>query len=418
MSKYLIRGQKKLSGNIQVGGAKNASLPLLCATLLAPGEYLFSNVPDLKDVEVLINLLRHLGLKIEKNGQNFYRIINEGIKTVEAPYELVKPMRASFLVMGPLLGSEKRAKVSLPGGCAIGARPVNFHLNGFENLGAKITIDHGFVVAETRELNGSTIELPFPTVTGTENLMMAAVKANGRTIIKNAAREPEIVDLGDLLNKMGALITGLGTEEIQIEGVSDLHSTNHTVIPDRIEAGTFLVLSALSGGEVIVQGVRKDHLQVFLEKLETAGFFCESIAGGLRLVKKNSENYSVHINTEPYPGFPTDVQPQTVVLLTQVMGQHILTENIFENRFMYIQELNRLGAEIGLQEKTAIISGSKKLIGAEVTATDLRAGAALVLAGLVAENTTIINEIEHIERGYEDLVGRLRSLGADIEKIM
>lgn len=415
MAKYIIKGGKKLKGRIEIKGAKNATLPILATALLAGGVYNFSNIPELKDVEVMMNLLRHLGLKIEKKEPHKYQITNKGIKNTEAPYELVKVMRASFLVMGPLLASQKKARVSLPGGCAIGARPVNFHLNGFENLGAKITVGHGFVSAEAKELTGAEINLSFPTVTGTENLVMAAVKAKGKTIINNAAREPEVGDLCNLLNKMGAKITGINADRLKIEGVKELHACDYKIIPDRIEAGTFIILSALTGGGVEIKNANLGHLASFVKKLEEIGIRISEEMEEVNVKVRDKLN-CVNIKTEPYPGFPTDLQAQIMVLMSIARGESTVEETIFENRFMHVQELNHLGASIVIDKRKAIIQGGKKLIGTEVTATDLRAGAALVLAGLIAENTTIINEAEHIERGYEDLVGRLQKLGADIKK--
>lgn len=415
MAKYIIKGGKKLKGIIEIKGAKNATLPILAAALLAEGVYNFSNVPELKDVEVMMNLLRHLGLKIEKKEPHKYQITNKEIKNTEAPHELVKVMRASFLVMGPLLASRKKARVSLPGGCAIGARPVNFHLNGFENLGAKITVGHGFVSAETKELIGAEINLPFPTVTGTENLVMAAVKAKGKTIINNAAREPEVGDLCNLLNKMGAKITGIDADRLKIEGVKELHACDYKIIPDRIEAGTFIILSALTGGGVEIKNARLDYLISFVKKLKEMGITAVDVGGNIN-VKIPEKLKAINVMTAPYPGFPTDLQAQLMVLMSLARGESVVEEIIFENRFMHARELNRLGANISVSGRKATIQGGRKLIGAQVTATDLRAGAALVLAGLTAKNTTIINEIEHIERGYEDLVGRLQGLGADIKK--
>lgn len=413
MAKYIIKGKKQLAGELEVKGAKNAALPILCAAILAKGRYHFSNIPELKDVENMLNLLRHLGLKIEKTAPHSYYILNEGVKTLEAPYDLVKAMRASFLVIGPLLGSQKEARVSMPGGCAIGSRPVNFHLQAFEKMGAKIVIDHGFVLANAETLNGTEINFPGVTVTGTENLVMAAVMAKGKTIINNAAREPEVADLCGLLNKMGAKITGIGSDRLEIDGTVELRACDYEIISDRVEAGTFIILSALTGGKIEIKNARLQHLSVFVKKLKEMGV---DVAEKNKTIKINvpEKLNSIRVQTEPYPGFPTDLQPQLMVLLSQAEGESAIEETIFENRFMHVQELNRLGARIQVEGHRAVVYGGKKLIGAEVKATDLRAGAALVLAGLIAENTTVINEIEHIERGYEDLAGRLRALGADI----
>lgn len=415
MSKIIIQGGKELSGKIAVNGAKNAVLPMFAATLIAEGEYLLHNVPNLKDIETLSALLRELGLVVEKVGEHDYKIINNGITKVEAPYELVKEMRASFLVMGPLLANKKQARVALPGGCAIGTRPVDIHLKGFEALGAEVRMEHGFVEVSADELQGSNMKLDFPTVTGTENIVMAAVLAKGTTIIKNVAKEPEIGNLCDMLNAMGAKISGAGTDKITIEGVEKMYACQFTIIPDRIEAGTFIILSALANGKVEVENVNLGHLEGFVKKLESMGVVVTEENGLVKAVIKNKLK-STKISTECYPGFPTDLQAQTMVLMSKAEGSSKLKETIFENRFMHVQELNRMGAKIEVDGRIAVIEGGIKFSGAEVKATDLRAGASLVLAGLIAENVTTISDIYHIERGYEDLVGRLQKLGANIEK--
>ncbi len=416
MGKYIIQGGKTLSGVLPVSGAKNATLPILACTLIAEGTYFLNNVPALKDVEVMIKLLEHFGLKIEKIAQNSYKIINNGLQTLEAPYELVSIMRASFLVMGPLLAHRGEARVSMPGGCAIGNRPIDIHLKGFEQLGATIKTEHGLISAKAKNLIGKEIYLDFPTVTGTENLIMAAVLSKGITILNNAAREPEVEDLGNFLNKMGAKITGLGTDRIIIEGVEKLFPCEYNIILDRIEAGTFLILSALTGGNIVVKGVNMEHLTSFKTKLEEIGINFK-INGDEVQVQANLNNFKpTNIITLPYPGFPTDLQAQTIVLLAMIKGNSEMKETIFENRFRHVPELNRMGANIKIEGNVASINGPTNFQGAEVEATDLRAGACLVIAGLISSNTTILNNIEHIERGYENLVERLQAVGAEIKK--
>lgn len=416
MGKYIIHGGKPLSGVLTVSGAKNSSLIILACTLIAEGEYLLNNVPNLEDVKIMIKLLEHFGLIVEKIADNSYKIINQGLKTIEAPYELVSVMRASFVVMGPLLAHRGEARVSMPGGCAIGNRPIDIHLKGFEQLGAIITTEHGFVSAKSDGLIGKEIYLDFPTVTGTENLIMAAVRSQGTTILNNAAREPEVEDLGNFLNKMGAKISGLGTSRIVIEGVEKLTPCEYTIISDRIEAGTLLILSALTGGQILVKGINMEYLSGFKTKLEETGVKFLINGNEVRVEADLNNLRPTKITTLPYPGFPTDLQPQTCVLLSMIKGTSEMKETIFENRFMHIPELNRMGTNIKVEGNVATINGSADFQGAEVSATDLRAGACLVIAGLLASNTTILNNIEHIERGYENLVERLREVGAEIEK--
>ncbi|MBU2542232.1 UDP-N-acetylglucosamine 1-carboxyvinyltransferase [Patescibacteria group bacterium] len=417
MNQIVIKGKNKLKGTLSVNGAKNSALPILAATLIESGVYEIDNIPDLKDIKIMIRLLETFGLIVEKTGDHAYKITNSGVRDIEAPYDLVKEMRASFIVMGPLLANVKKARVSLPGGCAIGTRPIDFHLAGFEKLGAKITLDHGFVTAEASELVGARIKLPFPSVGATQNILMASVKAKGETVIINSAREPEIDDLCNFLNKMGAKIEGIGTDELVIAGVEKLTPCQHSIIPDRIEAGTFIIASVLTGGGLEIEGVVLDHLRGFIKKLEKMGIEFEFDNNKLK-VKADLKNLKpVKISTEPYPGFPTDLQAQTMVLLSLINGKSELKETIFENRFMHVLELNRMGANIKLDGNKAKIIGPINFVGAEVSATDLRAGASLVLAGLVGENTTVINEIQHIERGYENLVERLLSVGAEIQTL-
>lgn len=417
MGKYVIHGGKTLSGVLKVGGAKNSSLIILACTLIAEGEYLLHNVPDLEDVRTMIKLLEHFDLTVNRIADNSYKIINHGLKTVEAPYELVSVMRASFVVMGPLLAHKGEARVSMPGGCAIGNRPIDIHLKGFEQLGATIKTEHGYVSAQSERLIGKEIYLDFPTVTGTENLIMAAVRSQGTTILNNAAREPEVEDLGNFLNGMGAKISGLGTDRIVIEGVEKLTPGEYTIIPDRIEAGTFVILSALTGGNILVKGINIEHLIGFKTKLEEIGIKFVINGDEVKVQADLNELKPTKVTTLPYPGFPTDLQAQTTVLLSMIKGTSEVKETIFENRFMHVAELNRMGTNIKIEGNVATINGPTNFQGAEVSATDLRAGAALVIAGLVASNTTILNNIEHIERGYENLVQRLQAIGADIEKI-
>lgn len=412
MAKFIIRGGNQLSGTLEVKGSKNAVLPILCATLLAEGEYILHNVPNLRDIETMNKVLQALGITVEKIDNHSYKIINDGVKSVEAPHEFVSIMRASFLVMGPLLASQKEARVSLPGGCAIGARPVNYHLEGFKKLGAKITMDHGYVGAKASKLVGTEINLPFPSVGATENIVMASVLAEGKTVIKNVAKEPEITDLCNFLNKMGSKITGLDTDTLEVEGVKELHACEHKIIPDRLEAGTFIIMSAITGGKIRVDGADLNHLSGFLEKLEEIGVKVNQYGE-----VKVGELKPVDIVTEPYPGFPTDLQAQTMVLLSMVDGKSTVHETVFENRFMHIMELNRLGCNIDAHGQVATILGKVNLCGAKVEATDIRAGASLILASVIAENTTEINEIKYIERGYEDLENRLKAVGVDIVRV-
>jgi len=416
MSKFVIQGGQQLSGDLQVNGSKNAALPIFCATLLAKGEYVLQNVPALRDISTMVKMLEALGLIVEKQAEHTYKITNNGIKSVEAPHELVSIMRASFLVMGPLLAAEKEARVSLPGGCDIGARPVNYHLEGFEKLGAKIIMDHGFVGAKTAELVGTEMELPFPSVGATENIVMAAVKAKGKTIIKNVAKEPEVVDLGNFLIAMGAKIEGLGTDKITIQGVDKLKSCEYTVMPDRIETGTYIIISLITGGDIKIKNANLDDLPGFVSELEKMGVSFVQDGELLRVLGDLNQLKNTKIATMPHPGFPTDLQPQTMVLLSLIEGISEFEETIFSNRFTHVPELNRLGSNIVVEDRKAVIEGGVRFEGTEVTASDLRAGASLVLAGLIAENTTAVNDIYHIERGYEDLVGRLSQLGAKIEK--
>ncbi|MBN1468802.1 MAG: UDP-N-acetylglucosamine 1-carboxyvinyltransferase [Fusobacteriaceae bacterium] len=417
MDAYRIVGGKSLEGVIEIGGAKNAALPILCATLVEKGTYILKNVPALKDIKTLSKVLEKLGLQVENLDKNTLKVVNTGLDSVEATYDLVKTMRASFTVMGPIIAHEKKAKVSLPGGCAIGARPVDLHLKGFEALGCEIQIHHGYVEANAKELKGARIVLDFPSVGATENIVMAAVKAKGTTVLENAAIEPEVEDLCNFLVSMGAKITGIGTSKITIEGVEKLTPGEYTIIPDRIEAGTYLVLSILSKGKVKVRGAIREHLDSFLAKLEEMG--CEIKEDkDLMWIETAIENLKpVRVKTLPHPGFPTDLQAQMMTLMTLVGGTSEIKETIFENRFMHVPELNRMGAKIKTDGNSAWIEGVKQFDSAEVMASDLRAGASLVIAALFAEGETIVTRIYHIDRGYEILEDKLIKLGAHIERI-
>ncbi|MDY6848050.1 MAG: UDP-N-acetylglucosamine 1-carboxyvinyltransferase [Thermodesulfobacteriota bacterium] len=415
MDKIIIRGGKPLSGTVRVSGAKNSALPLLFATLLAPGVHHIGNVPRLRDIDTAEKLLTILGADVMRENGSF--AVDAGrIESVEAPYDLVRTMRASVLVLGPLLARCGHARVSLPGGCAIGARPINLHLKGLEALGAEIKLDHGYVEARARTLKGARIRFDIPTVGGTENLMMAATLAKGTTVIENAACEPEIVDLAKALISMGARIKGAGRETLVIEGVTELGPMRHDVMPDRIEAGTFLIAAAMTRGEVRVEGLCFDHQQALLSHLQDAGVEMEIEPDAIR-VRGPRKILPVDVRTRPYPGFPTDMQAQFMSLMTLATGRSVISENVFENRFMHVCELQRMGACIKIDGHSATVSGVKKLVGAPVMATDLRASASLVLAGLAAENTTEVRRIYHLDRGYERIEEKLQGLGADIERV-
>jgi len=414
MEKIVIQGRKKISGKVAIGGAKNAALPLMAAAILTEGWNTFTNVPRLRDIQTARLLLEHLGVRVIEGEE--LRINAEGLKNYIAPYELVKTMRASILVLGPLLARLKQVKVSLPGGCAIGARPVDQHLKGLELMGAKINIEHGYIVAKTRGLKGAKIFFDISTVTGTENLMMAASLAKGTTVLHNAAKEPEVVELAEVLKKMGAKIEGAGTEVITIEGVSSLKPVTHEIMPDRIEAGTFLVAGALAGGTVEIVPAIPSHLGAVLQKLEEANVKLD-IQGNSITVKGSGNIKAVNVTTLPFPGFPTDMQAQFMVLLSLADGMSVITETVFENRFIHVGELQRMGADIEIKGNTAIIRGVKYLTGAKVMASDLRASASLILAGLVAKGTTEVSRIYHLDRGYEAIEEKLRKLGAEVERI-
>ena len=415
MYKFVIKGGKGLSGNVVVSGAKNASLALMPASLLSPGTFRIDNTPDLRDVTTMSQLMESLGAKVSLKGK-LQVIDTTGVDKFEAPYELVKKMRASIYVLGPLLGRYGYAKVSMPGGCAWGPRPVNLHIEGIEKLGAEVTLDSGYIIARAKKLRGARINFDVSSVGATGNIMMAAVLAKGTTVISNAALEPEIVALGEFLGKMGAHIDGLGTPTVTIEGVEDLSPADFENIPDRIEAGTFLVAGAMAGGKVKVSNCRPADLTSLLAKLEEAGAKLETGKDTIT-VDAPGQIKPVDVSTAPYPGFPTDMQAQWIVLMALAAGSSILTETIYFDRFKHVPELVRLGADIEVKENIAIVKGVKSLKGAKVMSTDLRASASLILAGLVAEGTTEVLRIYHMDRGYERMEEKLRGLGADIERV-
>ncbi|WP_456397511.1 UDP-N-acetylglucosamine 1-carboxyvinyltransferase [Desulfurobacterium sp.] len=416
MYKFVIKGEKPLNGKIKVSGSKNASLPIIFAAILTE-EAVISNVPDLRDTRTAISLLKDMGFEVEFYDNRLRVIKGNRIKT-EADYELVRTMRASVLTLGPLLSRFGRARVSLPGGCAIGARPVDLHLKALSKLGADIKIEHGYINAVASDgLKGAEIVFDFPTVGGTENILMAAVLAKGKTIIRNAAKEPEIVDLARALKKAGAIIEGEGTDTIEIEGVDSIGTIDYEVMPDRIEAGTFVACVAAAGGNVVIENFPHDALGAVVDKFKDSGVVIEKIDGATAIVKSEGRLKGTDITTEVYPGFPTDMQAQFMAVMCLADGVSIIKETIFENRFQHVLELQRLGADIKIDGNTAIVKGVNKLIGAKVMATDLRASASLVIAGLAAENTTEIYRIYHLERGYENLELKLSSLGADIKKV-
>ena len=401
-----------------LGGSKNAALPVLISSLLTADKCRYDRVPALRDVRTTLRLLSRLGVTIERDvvADGRMELTAGDIHEIEAPYDLVKTMRASFLVLGPLLARFGEARVSTPGGCAIGSRPVDLHLQGLERMGARIRQDHGYIDARAGELRGAVIPLAFPSVGATENLMMAATLARGETVIRNAAREPEIAELAGVLAKMGARVSGAGGQEIRIEGVPELRGVSHEMSPDRIEAGTFMVGAALTGGNVLIEDARSAELEAFTAKLRETGARVMEEEGGVR-VTGNGRLRSTGVATEPYPGFPTDLQAQMMVLMTVADGASVITENIFENRFMHVQELNRMGARIALDGNRATVRGVAELSGAPVMATDLRASVSLVLAGLVAGGVTEVARVYHLDRGYENIEGKLARLGAEIRRV-
>jgi UDP-N-acetylglucosamine 1-carboxyvinyltransferase len=415
LDKLIIHGGKKLKGEVEISGAKNAALPIMVASLLATGSSTIDRVPDLKDVITIGKLLTYFGAGfLYKDGK---AIINtEKIKILEAPYDLVRTMRASILVLGPLLARFGKAKVSLPGGCAIGARPINLHLMGLEKMGVDIKLESGYVIAKVKKLKGSSIYLDIPTVTGTENLMMAASLAKGRTILENAAREPEVIDLANALVSMGAKVKGAGESIIEIEGVDELRPIQYSIIPDRIEAGTFMTIAGITAGEIIIKKYSPEHFDASMMKLKETGLSFEDVPKGVRVLGP-SRPRSADVKTMPYPGFPTDMQAQFMALMSIAEGTSIIKETIFENRFMHVAELRRMGADITVEGGTATIKGISRLKSAPLMATDLRASASLVVAALAAKGETTIHRIYHLDRGYEKMEEKLLEIGADVRRV-
>jgi len=416
MDKIRVVGGRPLEGTVRISGAKNASLPELCAALLTDQVVVLRNVPEVRDIQTLGRVLAALGAEVEFRVGGVVEVRARDLTSIEAPYDLVKTMRASVLVLGPVLARSGRARVSLPGGCAIGARPINLHLLALEKMGASITVEHGYVEAHAERLRGAEIYFDTVTVTGTENIMMAACLADGETVLRNAACEPEIADLADLLVKMGARIFGAGESTIRIEGVEALHGAEHTVIPDRIETGTYLVACAVAGGDVEVRACQPAHLRAVIDKLRETGIRIEEGPDNLR-VRAPRKIRAANVTTLPHPGFPTDMQAQYMVLMTQAEGVSTLTESIFENRYMHVAELQRMGASVRVDGRTALVTGPTPLSGAQLMATDLRASACLVLAGLAASGETVVDRVYHLDRGYYRIDEKLRGLGADIERI-
>lgn len=415
MEKLVIEGGKSLAGEVTISGAKNSSLPLMAATLLAEGKSRLHNLPKLRDVETIKSLLLHLGVEICEDKGNF-KIDTTKLSSVKAPYDLVKTMRASVLVLGPLLARFKNAMVSLPGGCAIGARPIDLHLMGLEKLGAEIEVSHGYVKATAKKLKGANIYFDIPTVTGTENLMMAASLAKGKTILENTAKEPEVVELAKALNIMGAKIKGAGSNIIHIEGVKELKPLDYSVIPDRIEAGTYMIAAGITGGNVLIKNCPLEYMEGLVDKLREVGLEIEKEGDNVR-AKSNCILTGADVKTLPYPGFPTDMQAQMMALMSKSKGLSIVTETVFENRFLHVSELKRMGADISIEGHSAIVKGVPVLSGAKVMATDLRASASLVLAGLAAEGITEISRVYHLDRGYDRLDEKLSNLGAKIQRV-
>ncbi|CAM3607379.1 UDP-N-acetylglucosamine 1-carboxyvinyltransferase [Bordetella sputigena] len=416
MDKLRITGGAPLRGEVAVSGAKNAALPILCAGLLTADALTLRNVPELNDISTMLRLLGQVGARAERQSDGIVTVQADQVDKLEAPYELVKTMRASILVLGPLLARFGEARVSLPGGCSIGQRPVDQHIKGLAALGADIKLEHGFVVARAKRLKGASVRTDMVTVTGTENLLMAATLAEGRTVLENAAREPEVVDLAELLIKMGARIQGHGTDRIVIDGVERLHGASHSVIPDRIEAGTFLCAVAATGGDITLRHTDASHMGAILDKLAEAGLSLESGPDWIRASMQGRAK-AVSVRTHEYPGFPTDMQAQFMVLDTVAEGTGVIVENIFENRYMHVQELIRMGADIDIDGHTAVVRGVRRLSGAAVMATDLRASASLVIGGLVADGETLVDRIYHLDRGYQQMERKLRVLGARIERV-
>ena len=417
MERLIVKGGNRLVGTVKTSGAKNAVLPIIAASILGTSPSRLDEIPALEDVRTICAVLECLGIKVDASEPHTLKIDSREITSCEAPYELVRSMRASFLVMGPLLARKGYARISQPGGCAIGTRPIDLHLKGFEALGVKIEQGHGYIEASAPDgMTGANIYLDFPSVGATENIMMAAAMANGTTVLENPAEEPEIVDLANYLNQMGARVRGAGTNVITIEGVSELHGVQHSVIPDRIEAGTYMIAAAMTGGDVIIENVLPEHQKPLIAKLREAGALVEEDIDRIHVVGSGRLK-AVDIKTLPYPGFPTDMQAQMMAMLAVAEGRSKITETVFENRFMHVVELNRMGANITTEGRSAVITGPAHLTGCTVRATDLRAGAAMILAGLVAEGATEICDIYHIDRGYEEIAAKLTRLGADIKRV-
>lgn len=417
MERLIVKGGNRLVGTVKTSGAKNAVLPIIAASILGTSPSRLDEIPALEDVRTICAVLECLGIKVDSSESHTLKIDSREITSCEAPYELVRSMRASFLVMGPLLARKGYARISQPGGCAIGTRPIDLHLKGFEALGVKIEQGHGYIEASAPEgMTGANIYLDFPSVGATENIMMAAAMASGTTVLENPAEEPEIVDLANYLNQMGARVRGAGTNVITIEGVSELHGVQHSVIPDRIEAGTYMIAAAMTGGDVIIENVLPEHQKPLIAKLREAGALVEEDIDRIHVVGSGRLK-AVDIKTLPYPGFPTDMQAQMMAMLSVAEGRSKITETVFENRFMHVVELNRMGANITTEGRSAVITGPAHLTGCTVRATDLRAGAAMILAGLVAEGATEICDIYHIDRGYEEIAAKLTRLGADIKRV-
>ncbi len=417
MERLIVKGGNRLVGTVKTSGAKNAVLPIIAASILGTSPSRLDEIPALEDVRTICAVLECLGINVDASEPHTLKIDSREITSCEAPYELVRSMRASFLVMGPLLARKGYARISQPGGCAIGTRPIDLHLKGFEALGVKIEQGHGYIEASAPEgMTGANIYLDFPSVGATENIMMAAAMANGTTVLENPAEEPEIVDLANYLNQMGARVRGAGTNVITIEGVSELHGVQHSVIPDRIEAGTYMIAAAMTGGDVIIENVLPEHQKPLIAKLREAGALVEEDIDRIHVVGSGKLK-AVDIKTLPYPGFPTDMQAQMMAMLSVAEGRSKITETVFENRFMHVVELNRMGANITTEGRSAVITGPAHLTGCTVRATDLRAGAAMILAGLVAEGATEICDIYHIDRGYEEIAAKLTRLGADIKRV-
>ncbi|HAS17616.1 MAG: UDP-N-acetylglucosamine 1-carboxyvinyltransferase [Nitrospirae bacterium RIFCSPHIGHO2_02_FULL_42_12] len=415
MDTILIKGGKKLKGEVEISGAKNSALPIIASSILSTEECVLTNVPLLKDIQTIKLVLESMGARVRRDGYTF-AIDAKDLKSCEAPYELVKTMRASVLVLGPLVARFGEARVSLPGGCAIGTRPVNLHIAGLQKMGAEVEIKHGYVEVRAKRLKGANISFDISTVTGTENIMMAAVLAEGETVIGNAACEPEVVDLANFLIKRGAKIKGAGTDTIIIEGVLRLSGGTYEIMPDRIETGTYLISGAITGGDVTVRRCVPSHIEAVLSKLSVVGVKTEVFSDSIRVVADRGIS-AVDVRTMPYPGFPTDMQAQIMALMTISNGLSVITETVFENRFIHVPELRRMGAKIKLQENYAVVEGVKSLSGAPVMATDLRASASLVLAGLVAEGQTEVHRVYHLDRGYESMERKLSGLGADIVRV-